>query len=167
MSTKLIQTWQTKEDQIRKEVVDLIARTTHVESQCKEIAVAHTNMADQVQALHQRLDLMESHLADLEDKARRNILRLRGIPESVLPCNLQVYVQDVPADMVQVDQVHRVPKPHYLPDSTPIDVLLREHYFHIKKIIMKSRRNKPLPHEDCPTVRIMVDLSTATLRRKK
>ncbi|CAH2310675.1 Hypothetical predicted protein [Pelobates cultripes] len=41
MSTKLIQTWQATADQIRKEILDLNARTTHVQSKCKEFALAH------------------------------------------------------------------------------------------------------------------------------
>ncbi|CAH2310674.1 Hypothetical predicted protein [Pelobates cultripes] len=54
-----------------------------------------------------------------------------------------------------------------MPTSTQCNVLLRVHYFHIKEIIMRSCRNKPDPHEEYRTVQIMVDLSTATLRRRK
>ncbi|CAH2312031.1 Hypothetical predicted protein [Pelobates cultripes] len=53
--------------------------------------------------------------------------------------------------------IHRVPKPRYLPDSAPQDVLLRAHYFHIKELALRTYRSKPDPH----------DLSVATLRRRR
>ncbi|CAH2296663.1 Hypothetical predicted protein, partial [Pelobates cultripes] len=79
----------------------------------------------------------------------RNNLRLRGVPESVLHMDLQAYIRgllrdyapDIPADMLLIDRVHRVPKPRHLPDSTP-------HYFHIKELVLRACCNKSTPHEE-------------------
>ncbi|CAH2224271.1 Hypothetical predicted protein [Pelobates cultripes] len=118
---------------------------------------------------------MEARMADYEVRARRNNLRLRGVPESILQDELPIFVRgllhayapDIPADMLLVDRVHRVPKPSYLPDSTPRDVLIRAHFYHIKELILKTHRSKPNPHEEYPTVRILADLSAATLRKRR
>ncbi|CAH2245860.1 Hypothetical predicted protein [Pelobates cultripes] len=115
LSAKLIQTWKVTADQIRK-------------------------TANELQALQQQVESMETHMADYEDRARRNNLRLHGILETVLPNDLPVFVTgllhayapDIPADMLLVDRLHRVPKPRHLPDSTPRNVLIRTHYYHIK-----------------------------------
>ncbi|CAH2322311.1 Hypothetical predicted protein [Pelobates cultripes] len=118
-----------------------------------------------------KITLMEHKLANLEDRSRSNNLRLRGVPESVTQAELPAYVRGllrayglvVPPDMLQVGRAHRVPRPRHLPDTTPRDVLIRIHYFHIKEHILHESRNKSKPHEDFPTVHLFTDLSAATL----
>ncbi|CAH2248775.1 Hypothetical predicted protein [Pelobates cultripes] len=66
--------------------------------------------------------------------------------------------------MLLLDRVHWVAKP---PDSTPRDVLLREHYYHIKELVLKSHRSKADPHKEYLSECIMADLSAATLRRRR
>ncbi|CAH2253543.1 Hypothetical predicted protein, partial [Pelobates cultripes] len=39
-------------------------------------------MADHVQNLEEKVEMLETRIADAEDRARRNNLRLRGVPES-------------------------------------------------------------------------------------
>ncbi|CAH2248877.1 Hypothetical predicted protein [Pelobates cultripes] len=106
-----------------------------------------------IQTLQQQMESMEARMADYEDRARRNNLRLRGFPESVLQDDLPLFVRgllhaygpDIPMDMLLVDRAHRVPKPKYLPDSTARDVLIRVHFYHIKEIILKTYHSKPQP----------------------
>ncbi|CAH2226258.1 Hypothetical predicted protein, partial [Pelobates cultripes] len=140
MADKLIQTWQQTADQIKREVRDLSARTSAVEKRHTELEAAQT--------------LTSEHLQDLQRKAYA-----RGL--------MRAYAPDIPADMLLVDRIHRVAKPKNLPDSIPRDVLLRAHYFHIKELVLRAHRSKADPHEDFPSVRIMPDISSATLRRRK
>ncbi|CAH2225360.1 Hypothetical predicted protein [Pelobates cultripes] len=69
MSAKLIHTWQSTADQLRKEDQDLNTRTSHVEKECKEFTSSHNDMVDHVQALKHKLELMEIRMADSEDRA--------------------------------------------------------------------------------------------------
>ncbi|CAH2275851.1 Hypothetical predicted protein [Pelobates cultripes] len=69
--------------------------------------------------------------------------------------------------MLLIDTIHRVAKPKNLPDSIPRDVLLRAHYFHIKELVLRSHRSRGGTHVDFPAVRIMADISSATLRCRK
>ncbi|CAH2301855.1 Hypothetical predicted protein [Pelobates cultripes] len=175
MAEKLIATWKTTADQIKREVRDLSARTATMERRHQEIETVQTATSEKLQAIQHKLTAMEERMADHEDRARRNNLRLRGVPETVLPDDLQAYARglmrayapDIPADMLLVDRIHRVSKPKNLPDSIPRDVLLRAHYFHIKELVLRSHRNRGDPHDDFPSVRIMADLSPATLRRRR
>ncbi|CAH2247482.1 Hypothetical predicted protein [Pelobates cultripes] len=93
MSAKLIQTWQSTADQIKKEVRDLSNRTLSVEAQCQDLTTTQTELSDHIQILQQKVEEMEIRMADYEDRARRNNLRLRGVPESVQPDDLQLYVR--------------------------------------------------------------------------
>lgn len=40
-------------------------------------------------------DWIKAKLADLEDRSRRNNVKLRGVPESVPPADLQKYTGDM------------------------------------------------------------------------
>ncbi|CAH2252488.1 Hypothetical predicted protein, partial [Pelobates cultripes] len=170
MSDKLVKTWQTSIEQLRKEVLDIGNRTAHIENKLSEYATAHNDIADHVAALEQKVTQIEARMADVEDRSRRNNLRLRGVSETALPGDLQAYVRglmrayipEITADMMLVDRVHRVPKPRNLPDTTP-----RAHYFHIKEAVLRTSRNRATPHEDYPSVKIMADLSAATLKHRK
>ncbi|CAH2325538.1 Hypothetical predicted protein [Pelobates cultripes] len=93
MSQKLITSWQHSMDSLRKDVQELGKQTSHVESKMEDFTFAHNDLATHVKHIEQKLTTMEMKHTDLEDRARRNNLRIRGIPETVLPENLQVYVR--------------------------------------------------------------------------
>ncbi|CAH2222765.1 Hypothetical predicted protein [Pelobates cultripes] len=69
--------------------------------------------------------------------------------------------------MMLIDRIHRIPKPTYLPDSTPRDVLFRTHFFHIKELVLKVSRTREQPLEDYPGVKLFNDLSAATLKKRR
>lgn len=83
---------------------------------------------------------MKDKLADLEDRSKRNNLKIRGIPETVKVTQLPQFVQDMflalapalSALELTVDRVHRVPKPPFLADDVPRGVLLRLHFYRAK-----------------------------------
>ncbi|CAH2322456.1 Hypothetical predicted protein [Pelobates cultripes] len=141
----------------------------------EETQEAHNHLIDQVNTLQVTISTMENKLMDIEDRARRNNLRLWGIPETVAPADLQAYLHeffhvlspDTPSAMLLLDRAHRIPKPQHLPPSVPRDVILCAHYHHIKEIILKqSRNNKNIPSK-YTDIKIFPDLSAATLRRRK
>ncbi|CAH2324781.1 Hypothetical predicted protein [Pelobates cultripes] len=134
LSQKLITTWQHSMDTLRKDVQELGKRTSHVESKMEDFASGYNDLATHVEQIEQKLTATELKLTDLEDRARRNHLRLRGIPESI-PENLQTYVRgllhtyvpEIPADMFLIDRVHWLPRPRFLPETAPQDVLMHIH----------------------------------------
>ncbi|CAH2306587.1 Hypothetical predicted protein [Pelobates cultripes] len=174
LSQKLITTWQHSMASLRKDVQELGKRTTHVESKMEDFASAHNDVATHVEQIEQKLTATELKLTDLEDRARRNNLRLRWIPD-LIPENLQTYVRgllhayvpEIPADMLLIDRVHWLPRPRFLPETAPRDVLMRIHYHHIKEQILRVSRNKVKPPADFPEIKIFADLSASTLRRRK
>ncbi|CAH2249130.1 Hypothetical predicted protein [Pelobates cultripes] len=98
-------------DSLRKDVQQLGKQTSHMESKMDEFASAHNDLAMHVEQMEQKLTDTDVKLADLEDRARRNNLRLRGMPETTLPENLQAYVRgllqayapEIPADILIID----------------------------------------------------------------
>lgn len=88
---------------------------------------AVTALESRVQALERANDIhtreaqeMQLHLEEMEDRSRRNNLRLRGIPEATGPEDLQETVTaifhrilETPPPSLEIDRVHRTlgPKP--------------------------------------------------------
>ncbi|CAH2311889.1 Hypothetical predicted protein, partial [Pelobates cultripes] len=132
------------------DVRDLSTRTTSLEQQQEELASTQMDMSGHLRALQNQMEQMEARVADQEDRARRNNLRLRGVPETILPDDLPAYVHgllnayapDVRTDMLLVNRAHRVSKPKHIPEATSRDDLMRIHYYHIKETILRKHRSK-------------------------
>ncbi|CAH2294331.1 Hypothetical predicted protein [Pelobates cultripes] len=69
--------------------------------------------------------------------------------------------------MLLIDRVHRLPRPRFLPETAPRDVLMRIHYYHIKEHVLRVSRIKVKPPADFPEIKIFAELLASTLRRRK
>lgn len=58
-------------------------RVTHIEEKMEEFASTFTEMMDSHNDRDEELLVIKSKLADVEDRSRRNNVKIRGIPESV------------------------------------------------------------------------------------
>lgn len=77
---------------------------------------------------------MQLHLEEMEDRSRRNNLRLRGLPEATGPEDLAVTVTAIFDSLLDptppsIDRVHRTLGPKSTEPSRPQDVLCRLHRF--------------------------------------
>ncbi|CAH2283154.1 Hypothetical predicted protein [Pelobates cultripes] len=131
-------------------------------------------MADQLHHLQQALKEQNLKIADLEDRSRRNNLRIRGIPESITNEALHNYIHtffldllpEVHPDQVVLHRTHRLRRPQHLPTSAARDVITRVLFFHIKEKIVKVTRNNNLPSQ-YGGLKIFADLSMHTLQFRK
>lgn len=98
--------------------------------------------------------MIKAKLADIEDRSRRNNVKIRGIPESVQQQDLCKYVTqlfitvmpDMSALDLTGDRIHQLPKPTYLSDNIPMEVILRLHFYHAKeRLIAVSRQRYQIP----------------------
>lgn len=75
-------------------IEDLDDRVNHVEIKMEKFSTAHNGLVD----AHNQLEDIKSlsaKLADLEDRNKKNNLKLRGIPESVLNAELISYIKQL------------------------------------------------------------------------
>ncbi|CAH2283846.1 Hypothetical predicted protein [Pelobates cultripes] len=99
--------------------------TLNTELKMTGLVTAHNDLTDHMQSFSQQITDMEIKIMDAEDRARRNNLRLKGIPETVTQAELSPYVRDLfktlipeaPADMLLLDQVHCLVRLRYIPES--------------------------------------------------
>lgn len=129
-------------------------RISTIEQGMTDCSTTVNDIIDAVDDIKGEQEWVRAKLADLEDRSRRNNVKLRGVPETVPPGDLPKYAKDLihtiipdaaPRDII-IDRIHRIAKPSHLAASVPRDVLMRIHFFHIKEKMMSEARSKgPLP----------------------
>ncbi|CAH2293777.1 Hypothetical predicted protein [Pelobates cultripes] len=165
---------QTLTADLRKEIIEVSQRTAQIEKRMDDFAEAHNGLADKLHELDTVLHDHAVKMADMEDRSRRNNLRIRGIPESVLNPALPDYLLDLfqalspetHPDQLIIDRAHRLRRPKHLPNSTARDVIVRVHFYHAKERLVRASRTPgmPDPYKD---LKIFTDLSAATLQFRK
>ncbi|CAH2252057.1 Hypothetical predicted protein [Pelobates cultripes] len=173
--TKMQTAVTTALNDIRKGLKEIEARTSDLEDSMESLTGACNEADTRLSILEEQIHRQETKMADAEDRSRRNNIRLRGVPEDIALQNLTAYavelfhalLPDIPAEMFLLDCIHRLPKPQHLPLTTPRDVFMRLHYYHIKEQILRAHRTK----KDLPTqfkdILLFMDLSAETLRRRR
>lgn len=150
-------------------------RVNHVENKMGEFSTAHNSLVDSHNQLEDEVESLKAKLADLEDRNRRNNVKFRGIPESVVPSELASYIQSLikavlPSttthDLI-IDRAHRLPKPKGLPDAVPRDTIARIHFFHVKEELMLTARKLQQLPDPFQQVKLFTDLSQATLQARR
>lgn len=128
----------------------------------EEFTLAHNELVDAHFDVEDEIKSMRLKMADIEDRARRNNIKFRGIPESIQKLITTVIPSLGPTDII-IDRAHRLPKPSFLPDQIPRDVIARIHFYHIKVQLMRfARQHPPLP-DPFSGIALYADLSQATL----
>ncbi|XP_056396802.1 uncharacterized protein LOC130291701 [Hyla sarda] len=135
-------------------------RVTEIDERIEEVAFNHNGLTDKVISLQEEISAMKIKMADMEDRGRRNNVKIRGVPETVKDADLKKYVQHLIATLIPtvdtieltVDRAQRLYKPKHLPEEIPRDVITRIHYFHVKEQLLaecrklqKTTRTIPAP----------------------
>lgn len=150
-------------------------RVDHIEHKMGEFSNAHNELVDSHNQLEDEVATLTAKLADLEDRNRRNNIKLRGVPESVSQSELVPYIQQLikvtlphtsKQDLI-LDRAHRLPKPKNLPTSLPRDVIVRIHFFQIKEQLMQAARRSPHLLEPFHKVTLYADLSQHTIQARR
>lgn len=159
--------------EVRGEVSTLTERVTSGEASV-------TSLTDRVAALEQVRDqqrdaaiTLQLHLEDMEDRSRRNNLRLRGIPETTSQDSLGDTVREIfrtvlgePTLEIELDRVHRALGPRSDDPTRPRDVVCRLHRYTIKENILRRAWEHGDVELEGTRTKILPDLSRATLKRR-
>lgn len=150
-------------------------RVDHVETKLAEFSTAHNELVDAHNNMEDEIRLLTTKLADIEDRNRRNNIKIRGIPESVSGPELIPYIQQVMTSLLKssskqdliLDRAHRLPKPKNVPASAPRDVIMRVHFFHVKEALMRISRDSALLPEPYQQLKFYADLSQFTIQARR
>lgn len=160
---------------VRTDMSHILARVEETEQRQETNEHAITELQDTVKqlALAHRANLYK--LEDLENRSRRNNLRIRGLPEATRDSDLEATIRGVlnmilgraATESLRFDRIHRALRPRNLAVELPRDVICRLHYFEDKNAVMIKLRNMQDIDFDGAKLHIFPDLSKATLDRRR
>lgn len=161
--------------EFRADIQTLVQRTEHVETKMAEFAKSHNTLIDSHSALEEEVARLSAKVLDLEDRSRRNNIRIRGIPESISPDSLRPFLTDLMASVLPscnpldftIDRIHRIPKPKNISPQSPRDTIARIHFFHIKDDFLRALRKNPVLPDRFHHLSLYPDLSVLTVLRRK
>lgn len=140
--------------------------TSALEARVLSLEQARESQAIEVQE-------MQLHIEEMEDRSRRNNLRLRGIPEATGSEDLAETVTaifhrllETPPPTLEIDRVHRTLGPRSADPARPRDVLCRLHRYAQKETILRKAWENGDIDFDGAHVQILPDISRATLQRR-
>lgn len=153
---------------VKQEVHSLSDRLTVGEASVSEIDRRVSVLESQHRAQAEAAIGLQLHMEEMEDRSRRNNLRLRGLPEATGPADLADTVADifrrVAGDQIQgrmeFDRIHRALGPR------PRDVICRLHHYAHKDIIARKAWATQDLELDGAALTILPDISRATLQRR-
>lgn len=117
-------------------------RFDHTERRMREFASTINDLVD-AHDEHEHL-WMNAKLADLEDRSRRNNVKINGISEIGQQSELRKFATVLlitllpelnPSELI-TDRICRLPRPSHLPEQVQRDVLLCIHFFYVKEQLM-------------------------------
>lgn len=150
-------------------------RVSNVETKMGEVTDSVNDLIDAHGEEADDIAWLKTKMADLEDRSRRDNLKIRGIPESVQQSALKDYflhmlatfLPDSPQSELIIDRIHRLPKPPHLPETIPRDTIVRIHFFHIKVRFMRAARNTSEYPLQYANFSFYDDLSKFTMQQRK
>ncbi|CAH2326912.1 Hypothetical predicted protein [Pelobates cultripes] len=154
-------------------MADLSARAQATEAKMADTDERIQAHGTEIQYLPDQLRSLEETNEDLNNKTRRNNIRVRGIPETIstdllsdtLTEVFQNLLPEATAADLLMDQAHRALRAPSANAATARDIVVRLHFYHIKERIMRAARDTPIELEGVP-VQLFQDLAPTTLKRR-
>ncbi|CAH2224837.1 Hypothetical predicted protein [Pelobates cultripes] len=159
---------------LKEEVVGLTARTDQVENRIASIYATSTSHTQDIAYLYGHMAALEDGLEDLNNRSRRNNIRIRGLPETVTMEQLvptlhnifKTLAPDLTPQEMELDRAHRALRPQNLGASTPRDVITRLHFFTTKEKLLTIARDKPPRYKET-RLTFFQDLAPSTLKKRR
>lgn len=145
-----------------------------VQSRCDSTQSAARQDRDQVAAMRMTIDELHSKLAEMEDRSRRNNLRLVGLSEgaegdhciSFLKESLPKWIPALMGQDIKIERAHRV----YADRSNnnrPRTVIFKLLDFNDRQAILNGARAVPSVMHGSDTIRFFPDYSAETTKKRK
>ncbi|CAH2297448.1 Hypothetical predicted protein [Pelobates cultripes] len=173
MFSKMERSFGDKIQSLHKEVSQIGHRVQTLEEEGKARALHITNIQSLQQTHNEAILFLQRKIEDLDNRGRRNNLRIRGLPETqegetediiLLLTGLFNKILGRPLDtVIKFDRTHRAIRPRALSQDTTRDIICKIHHFPLKEaILQKARRLRNIKHGD-HQVLIFQDLTQSTL----
>lgn len=175
MFKELTNTLKSDLAEIKSDVKQIYARVHTLEESNEQISQHASRLEDTVKLQQRELYELKLHVDDLENRSRRNNLRIRGLTEQIEDKNIHTVIQQIFLELLGKDgdedlgleRVHRVYRPKNAPKDAPRDVLCYILSFRLKEeILSKARFAKSISYEGSE-ITIFQDVSKYTLDKRR
>ena len=154
--------------ELRRDVTDRLEEVERSVEETVSTLQAHDAILNDHTAQIQQLMLSQD---DQENRARRNNIRVRGLPETVESKDLASVViaifngllQKDKEAIIELDRVHRALGPKNPNINYPRDVICRVHFFAVKDAIMQAARAQDSILFEETRIHLLPDVSKLTL----
>ncbi|CAH2293706.1 Hypothetical predicted protein [Pelobates cultripes] len=163
MLSKLENSMQERLSAITLEVRQIGLQVGDLEGDRDNLQLSLHNLEQRQDAHKSKLVQIMCHTEDLNNRGRRNNLRVRGIPEAqgdqedirdTLQNLFNKILQRATDTPILLDRAHRAVRPQGLPQDTPRDIICRVHYYTLKEVILRLSRNSQVLNQS-PTRRVV------------
>ncbi|CAH2321374.1 Hypothetical predicted protein [Pelobates cultripes] len=159
---------------LKDDIEALTSRTSRTETQIAETQDKLKTHTGDIGAMQDKILYLEDGLEDLNNRSRRQNIRIRGLPESVLPETLlptvraifQSLLPDASEQDLYIERAHRALRPPTYNMNAPRDIITKLLYFPIKERLMKAARDNP-PTYQGQTLHFYQDLPPTTLQKRR
>ncbi|XP_075422765.1 uncharacterized protein LOC142463838 [Ascaphus truei] len=160
---------------LTQQINGLADKTTALEGVMEESQRRQTAAEKEIFLLREELGQLREAQEDQENRDRRQNLRIRNIPETVLPGLLRPYLVDLFGSVcdslqdcdLEIDRAHRALGPRSEDPSRRRDVIVRLHSYTTKEKIMAASRGIETLTFQNEHLQIFSDLSRITVLRRK
>lgn len=160
---------------LQKDIQDIGDRTAQMEQATEALTQRQAILEDENSTLQEEVEKLKSMQEDLENRERRQNLRVRGIPNTVTPADLRTYLRslfstispDHPPEAWRMDRAHRALGQAPAKGNAPKDVICRLHYYESKEVVINATRNQPHYMFQAQKLQIFNDLSPMTLAKRR
>lgn len=155
--------------ELRRDVTNRLEDVEHTVEETVTALQSHENI------LHEHTLQIQQLIYHQENRARRNNIRIRGLPESIDTKDLAPAVIAIFDDLIQkdkdtpleLDQVHRALGPKNPNLEHPRDVICRVHFYAIKDAIMQAARAQEAIYFNGTQILLLPDISKLTLDMRR
>lgn len=173
-------------EEVQQQLTQITERVTTIEQIQPEVerrlTALETNQTTQFTSLSQQQSLNSDQITmvalqqdDLENRHRRNNVRIRGLPEATTGPDLAPTVQGIfnsllnkpPTNHIELDRTHRTPGPRNQDPLRPRDVVCRIHFYTVKEEILRKAWEKGPIDFDGASITILPDVSRRTLQMRR
>lgn len=172
---RLEQFVEQKIHKVQEEVSKIATKLSEVEEDLRNVKEIIKDTAEATQDTKNGVTNLALQVLDLENRNRRDNIRIRGIPESVgqeelgeiVTSILNYYLDRPPNEPVKIERMHRVAGSRSARGGPPRDVVCKLHHYPQKDAIIRAGWEKGPMEVRGAQVIILQDLASKTLYMRK
>lgn len=162
-------------NKIRSEITSISERLQSLEADLRKIRENISAQDVKIKTVHHKMTSLSLQLLDLENRNRRDNIRVRGIPESVSVADIESTVTSIfntilerpVEEKIEVDRVHRSLGRRPLEGNRPRDIICKIHHSKTKEEIMRKARLKGPIQYGGASIILLQDLAKKTLDMRR